>query len=382
MTKEVAIIGGSAAGFHTALLLAEKGSRVSLFEAEDQINHSSRTLIVTKYLQDLLGPVPKDTITNRIRHFELFTDGRFAKISLQHPDLVIDRSKLIRDLAAKAQAAGVEVLTGRSFLGLKPNGRKLAFNVSHNGDVEGHSAETLVAADGAFSKVARSAGWAMPVTVPLVQTIVDLPNDQSPDTTRVWFIPEETPYFFWLIPHSPTQGVLGLIGRDGMDEANATERLERFVEKKNLVPLELQSACIPVYRKWTPTRRKIGKSYVYLTGDAAGHVKVSTVGGIVTGFRGAMGVAESILDGGRSTKLRHLKRELDWHSLIRKLLNEFGQEDYSRLVDLLTASAKHTLGHITRDESRKLIWTLIIKQPRFLLLGLRSLLRTSLFSRR
>ena len=382
MTKEVAIIGGSAAGFHTALLLAEKGSHVSLFEAEDQIAPPSRTLIVTKCVQGLLGLVGEGAITNRIRHFELFTDGRFATISLQQPDLVIERSRLIRDLAAKAQAAGVEVLTGRSFLGLKPNGRKLAFNVSHNGDVEGHSAETLVAADGAFSKVARSAGWAMPVTVPLVQTIVDLPNDQSPDTTRVWFIPEETPYFFWLIPHSPTQGVLGLIGRDGTDEANAKECLERFVEKKHLVPLELQSARIPVYRKWTPVHRKIGEEgHVYLAGDAAGHVKVSTVGGIVTGVQGAMGVAEAILDGGRSTRLRKLKRELDCHNLIRKLLNGFNQEDYSRLVDLLTASTKHSLGHISRDEIRKLIWTLIIKQPRLLTLGFRSLLRTGLFSR-
>jgi len=382
MTKEVAIIGGSAAGFHTALLLAEKGCHVSLFETEDQIAPFSRTLIVTKYLQDFLGPVGEGVITNRIRHFELFTDGRFATISLQHPDLVIERSRLIRDLAAKAQAAGVEVLNGRSFLGLKPNDRKLAFNVSHNGDIEQHSAETLVAADGAFSKVARSAGWAMPVTAPLVQTIVDLPNDQSPDTTRVWFIPEETPYFFWLIPHSPTQGVLGLIGRDETDEANATECLERFVEKKNLVHLEVQAARIPVYRKWIPVHRKFGESHVYLTGDAAGHVKVSTVGGIVTGFQGAVGVAESILDGGRSTRLRKLKRELDSHSLIRKLLNGFSQEDYALLLDRLTVSTKHSLGRISRDECRKLIWTLIIKQPRLLLLGLRSLLRTGLFSRR
>ena len=374
MIKEIAIIGGSAAGFHTALLLAEKGSRVNLFEAEEQIPPPSRTLIVTKCMQDLLGPVVKGAIANKIRHFELFTDGRFATISLQNPDLVIERSRLISDLTAKAQATGVEVLTGRRFLGLKPNGRKLAFNVSHNGDVEEHSAETLVAADGVLSKVALSAGWAMPVTAPLVQTIVDLPNDQSPDTTRVWFIPEETPYFFWLIPHSPTQGVLGLIGRDGTDEANAKECLERFVEKKHLVPLELQSARIPVYRKWTPVHRKFGESHVYLVGDAAGHVKVSTTGGIVTGFQGAMGVAEAILDGGRSTRLRKLKRELDRHSLIRKLLNGFSQEDYSRLLDLLTASTKHCLSNITRDESKKLLWNLILRQPHLLLLGIRSLL--------
>jgi len=374
MTKEVTIIGGSTAGFFTAWLLAKQGSCVRLFEAEEQITLPSRTLIVTKCVQNLLGPMGKGSIVNKIHHFELFTDGRFATISLKQPDLVIERSRLIRDLAAKVQAAGVEVLTGRSFLGLKPNGRKLAFSVSHNGDVEEHSAETLVAADGALSKVARSAGWALPVTAPLVQTIVDLPNDQSPDTARVWFIPKESPYFFWLIPHSRTQGVLGFIGRDEADETDATECLERFVERKNLVPLEPQSAVIPVYRKWIPVHQKFEDSHVYLVGDAAGHVKVSTLGGLVTGFQGAEGVAESILNERLSPKLLSLRRELDRHRLIRKLLNGFTQEDYSHLLDLLTASTKHCLSNINRDESKKLLWNLILRQPRLLLLGIRPLL--------
>jgi len=48
-------------------------------------------------------------------------------------------------------------------------------------------------------------------TVPLVQAIVRLPKDCPPDTTRVWFVPDDTPYFYWLIPESAERGALGVI---------------------------------------------------------------------------------------------------------------------------------------------------------------------------
>src|SRR5207245_203225 len=117
-----------------------------------------------------------------------------------------------------------------------------------------------------------------------------------PDTTRVWFIPQDTPYFYWLIPESSTQGALGLIGagppvgpsahrplaergeenrkskiesRQSHDpptargeacvkaEVSSTRRLlERFIERLGLTPLEFQAARIPVYTGWVPVRRR------------------------------------------------------------------------------------------------------------------------------
>ena len=148
----------------------------------------------------------------------------------------------------------------------------------------------MVGADGATSRVARRAGWPPIETVPLVQAIVRFPKDYPPDTTRVWFVPDDTPYFYWLIPESPERAALGIIG-----EGHETARcLARFLEKKQMKPLEWQGARIPVYRRWVPVKRRVGKGEVYLVGDAAAQVKVTSVGGIVTGFRGALGVAHSI----------------------------------------------------------------------------------------
>ncbi len=121
-------------------------------------------------------------------------------------------------------------------------------------------------------------------------------------------------------------------------------------------------------------RRRIGNGDVYLVGDAAAQVKVSTVGGIVTGFRGALGVVQSILSGGPSEELRSLRRELETHRLIRRSMHHFQQRDYSRLVDLLNASARQSLANIHRDEATRLLWNVVRRQPRLLLLGLRGLL--------
>jgi flavin-dependent dehydrogenase len=113
---------------------------------------------------------------------------------------------------------------------------------------------------------------------------------------------------------------------------------------------------------------------VYLVGDAAGHVKVTTVGGIVTGFRGALGVTEAILNGGSSGKLHALRRELNTHLLIRKLIHGFTQAHYSHLVDLLNARARKDLEAHTRDEPSSLLFRICLHQPRLLLLGLRALM--------
>jgi len=139
-------------------------------------------------------------------------------------------------------------------------------------------------------------------------------------------------------------------------------------------PIEWQGARIPVYRKWVPVERRVGNGKVFLVGDAAAQVKVSTVGGIVTGFRGAQGVADALLGSDESNELRELRRELDTHWLIRKTLHHFQQKDYSHLVDLLNAATRESLGEIHRDQSTKLLWNVIRNQPRLALLGLRGLL--------
>ena len=368
---EVIVVGGSAAGLYTAAAVARGGRRVRVLESKPRFDPPDRTLIVTSHFRNQLGAAARESIINEIRRFELYTDGRSAQIALAKPDLIIERSRLIRGLAREAEASGAKLSFDTRFLGMGPNSSGLRLETETGGRREELHAASVVGADGATSRVARTAGWPPIETVPLMQAIVRLPKDCSADTTRVWFVPDDTPYFYWLVPESSERGALGVIGEQGSE---TKRRFERFLEKKHLEPLEWQGARIPVYRKWVPVRKRMGNGDVYLVGDAAAQVKVSTVGGIVTGFRGALGVAQSILQRGPSAELRALRRELSTHWLIRRTLHHFQQKDYSQLVDLLDATTRASLGQINRDESTRLLWNVIRRQPQLVLLGLRGLL--------
>ena len=369
--REVVVVGGSAAGLFTASRLARGGRPVRVLESKTQLEPAPRTLIVTDHFRSQLGASARESIVNEIRRFELFTDGRSAQIALKSPDLIIERSRLIPALAREAQQAGASLHFDTRFLGIGPNARGLRLEIESGGKRGELHVDSVVGADGAASRVARVSGWPAVETVPLVQAIVRLPKDCPPDTTRVWFVPDDTPYFYWLIPESAERGALGVIGEHGRDTKRC---FERFLEKKQLEPLEWQGARIPVYRGWVPVRRQIGNGQVYLVGDAAAQVKVSTVGGIVTGFRGALGVAQALLKNGKTQELRGLRRELGTHWMIRRALHHFQQRDYSQLVDLLDASTRESLGEINRDESTRLLWNVVRRQPRLVLLGLRGLL--------
>ena len=168
------------------------------------------------------------------------------------------------------------------------------------------------------------------------------------------------------------------MGSSASSGTDTKRRFERFLEKKNLEPLEWQGARIPVYRKWVPVRRRVGNGDVYLVGDAAAQVKVSTVGGIVTGFRGALGVARiDFAESAAARELDALRRELSTHWLIRRTMHHFQQTDYSKLVDLLNATTRASLGEINRDQSTQLLWNVLRRQPQLVLLGLRGLLMGS-----
>lgn len=380
MSREVAIVGGSAAGLFLARTFASRNLPVSVFEGAPSLDPDPRTLIVTSRMRDILGPLEQGSVVNEITHFELFTDGRSATVRLRRPDLVVERATLIKGLAESAKASGANVCVGRRFESLSTDGNRLALTVERaGGHAETVNVDVIVGADGASSRVARSAGWPAQPTVPLLQAVVKWPAHVPQDCVRVWFVPDDTPYFYWLIPESRERGVLGLIAEDG---SKVRADLERFLARQGLDAAELQAARVPLYTRWVPIHKKIGEGDVYLVGDACGQVKVTTLGGVVTGFRGALAVAEAVLGGGGQREARGLRHELDRHLLVRRVLHGFTQDDYSRLIDLLDTRARALLGECTRDEANQMLLRLCLRQPRLLLLAARALLTRTAFPAR
>ena len=132
--RKVAVIGGSACGFFTAALLARTGCSVEVLERSENLDPTPRTLIVTSHMRTLLGEVGERAVINEIRKFELFTDGRTAQVPLDRPDLIIERSRLIRGLAEQAQSQGAKVSFGNRFVSLESNGNGLRVGVARARD--------------------------------------------------------------------------------------------------------------------------------------------------------------------------------------------------------------------------------------------------------
>lgn len=363
---EIAVIGGSAAGLFTAYLLAREGKRVTLFDSNDVLHTASRTLITTSQLTEVLGFFPREAVVNEISRIDLFSPQRSVTIPMRRPDLVVERAAIVRLLARKALEAGVEIRSGCKFIDLEPGDKSVTVKIrdTRQNRVEEFQTATLIGADGTFSRVAKFANGNGHRTTPILQAIVKLPDGARANTTQVWFEPDDTPYFYWLIPESQSQAAVGFIADDGREAKN---KLERFLARRGLKPVEMQAARIPAYARSAQPRHRIAGADIYLIGDAAAQVKVTTVGGLVTGLRGAKAAAGAILgNAGHAKELKSLQRELSIHLLIRGVLNRFRSADYDRLLGLLNRRTVRLLGHYNRDQAARMLCRIFLAQPRFL----------------
>ena len=365
MKFDVVIIGASTAGLSAGECLALAGKKVGLFERQRELTPARRTLIVTPLLRKVLGTLPDHLVLHEIEVMEVAASTGELSIPLKEPDLIVERSSLTRWLASKFETAGGELFLDHRFKGFQENSDGLGIELqTSQGESTVVAKEVVIGADGVHSNVAGAAGIPKPNSLPIVQAEVTLPSDWNPSVTKVWFDTEETRFFFWLIPESPDKGVVGLIGDNGR---KARESLRRFLVHHNLEPKAYQAAQVALYSPRLKPWTRIGGTPVYLVGDAAGQVKVTTVGGTVSGFLGAQAAAQSVLSG-RSYRVQlwGVKRELNVHWLLRLLLDRLDNHGYDQLVSTVTPRVRNFLSRYDRDSMDPVVWRLPILEPRLL----------------
>ena len=377
--SQVVVVGASAAGLYTAWLLAKGGVPVLLLDQAERPGPPARTLIVTSRLRGVLDCIAEESIVNRTPGVQMFSPKASVAICLREPDLIVERATLIRLLARRAEAAGVEFLRGHRFLGLEPDhGGIYVHSESSTGQRVQLRTRVLIGADGAGSPVASAVGLDSHTMVFNLQATVNMPRAADAGVTQVWFEPELTRYFFWLIPESGERAVAGLIAND-RHQAHAS--LARFLAAHGLEPLGYQEAPVPLYNRRVSWRNFSG-ARVMLVGDAAAQVKVTTVGGLVTGLRGAQAAARAVLRGtGYGRQSSGLRRELDSHLWIRTVLNRFGPSEYDELLRLVSARTIKVLASRTRDEAGRVLALSLLSQPAFAGLAARCLLGMNAASR-
>ncbi|MCX7973838.1 MAG: NAD(P)/FAD-dependent oxidoreductase [Candidatus Aminicenantes bacterium] len=457
--KKVVIVGASSAGLFAAYLLAKEGHQVKVFEKSFQIGLPRRTLIVTNKFQEFLGIESEEVTINKIKYMKLSSNGKSVTIELKPPDLVIEREKLINLLAKKAEKEGAKIFPNREVISLNYNnqnprrdekkeqdGRSHKFDAKlivkfrnlQTGEIEEYFSDYLIGADGCHSVIRRiiankkingqREGWnlsdgqyeqmeefncetwqqikpnsfEMKAIFQIRVTWEKLKEVYfDPQVCEVWFEPEKTKYFFWLIPESAKIVTIGSIA-DSMAESKKI--LTNFLKEKrfnndNIQVIEEQAGLVPfpTSTKWFKLKSKDNfcnyyefsnqdkiKDYVtfrkkiFLVGDAAGEVKASTFGGVVSGLRGAKAVAETIL--GISSGMREynrLNRELLLHYRLRQILNYFRAKEYKKLLSYLEKNigVKRILSSYNRDEFSQALPLILRRNIFFILMALRIVAR-------
>jgi flavin-dependent dehydrogenase len=242
------------------------------------------------------------------------------------------------------------------------------------GENKNVSTDILVGADGALSAVSRAASQDGHRHAALLQARMRLPENISSHTVQVWFDSNQTKYFCWLIPESDEVAAVGLIAENTQ---KAEEALMTFLRQRQMEPIEFQSAMVPMHRFEFMGGPSSTDQNVFIVGDAAAQVKLTTVGGVVTGLHGSRALANAILDGRNYRKeLRGLKLELDLHLLIRNVLNRFDNEDYDQLIGIVDRKLKDILEEWDRDELAHSFLKLIWAEPRLITLGAKALFKS------
>jgi flavin-dependent dehydrogenase len=369
---DVIVVGASCAGLAAARALGDQGMRTLVLDSRHDFGTPERTWIVTPKLSEVAGCDIEPSVVHRTGVMELLANGTSRRVEFEHPDLVVERGALRKLLAREVERAGVEVRLGGRVQEVAVGSRGMAVRI-RNGVSARLTTRHLIGADGSRSVVAEAMGAAPQRTVPIVQARVELGDRYDPDVTRVWFDRARTRFFYWLIPESPTTGVLGLIAEK---PSNARQLLEVFLEEHGYRGEEYQGAMIPLHQPRRPIEWREGESRVLLVGDAAAHVKVTTVGGVVSGIWGAQAAARSLAGGSPYRReLRALHRELYLHDLVRWVMDRFHGRHYDLLLRLLNRELDLLLRTNNRDSMASKAWSLVRAQPRLFLLGLDAFVR-------
>ncbi|MFH0752472.1 MAG: NAD(P)/FAD-dependent oxidoreductase [archaeon] len=341
----ISIIGAGPVGSHAAYLLARKGYDVHVYEEHTKIGRPVQcTGIVTSEIAKIVD-VKKEFLVNTVNLARIYSpNGKFIEVKLSKPNLIIDREKFDKYLAAKAKKAGAKIHLGKKFEGIR-NGKIM---------VSGEEIKTdyLIGADGPNSLVSKSICDSKGKKVVGIQARVKKKID--PNVVEFWLGLGE---FAWLVPESNSVARVGLA-----DSRNVKEQFEKLLKKVGGKVLEKQGGIIPIY----DSARRIQKGRVMTIGDAAGQVKATTYGGLVPGLIAATELGKSI-DNYENNCNKRLKKELWLGMMMRKVLNKFSNEDYNQLVGYFTQNKiKKVLEEEDRDFPSRFLFKIIMKEPRLL----------------
>ena len=278
---DLLVVGAGPAGAVAARTAAEKGLRVLLVEAKENLGERCHC---AEWVPALLAlEVEIDSGVRRSRLSRLASRAGKSSAWADVSGLVLERKIWEKELALAAAKAGAEVRSGIRFHGWAGQGRALIKGSWGQGEI---TAGAVIAADGGLSRVAASLDLPRNPGVPAIQIEVD--SGPELDTGLVLFR-EDLFGYLWLFPKggSANLGLGGkILGKTGLEEMLAQWRAQAL-EEGLIGPSILRrgGGFIPV---GGPQEKICGEAAgvpVLLTGDAAGLTHPTTGAGIPQAVR-------------------------------------------------------------------------------------------------
>jgi digeranylgeranylglycerophospholipid reductase len=279
MGSDSLVVGAGPAGLLAAKEIASRGFSVKILEEHSRVGVPSHCagVVSIEGLRRIGVETSEKFIQNEIVGGLIYSpDGQCIKIRDTHPRAyVVDRAALDQHLAEMAMDAGAEIALGKRVEKLMLSEGRV---IGASGAGWTEEARLVVDAEGPSRRLLKYAGLINSKRAPLLGVNTDLICEIDPTMVEVWFGEQTAPGFFaWVIPTSDKKARVGLAAREG----DPTKLLDRFVKRRFSAithsPPRAGQVLVdgPISRTSFPG--------LLLVGDAAGHVKPTTGGGVVLG---------------------------------------------------------------------------------------------------
>lgn len=292
--RDVAIVGAGPAGIHAAFLLAQAGLDVVLLEAQSRIGDRA---ICSGVLGDEAFArfnLPTHPILADVRCIQAISPGgRILEHRAEAPlAQVIDKGEFNRALAERAMAAGVSMQLGCWVNSLEVHKHSVEIDFRSAAEGPGRlNAQLAIITTGVNGSLNRTLGLARPRQfLRALQAEITLPPNGHGGATRVYVGRGVAPGAFgWEIPLGNGRWRVGL-----MTEQNPEPYFTKLV---NRISPHIDISTLRVDRKGI-AQAPVGHCVadrVVAAGEAAGHIKTTTGGGIYYGLLSAELVADVVI---------------------------------------------------------------------------------------
>jgi len=340
MVFDLAVIGGGPAGLIAAREASRKGLDVILFEEDPEIGEPERCagLLNLAGLRRLSIPLSRKYVQNILSGAIFYVCGKSYVIDAQRPvAAVVNRKHFDQELARQAEKAGAQILCETRVKDVEKKMNSLMLRTT-SGDFH---ASWVIDAEGAGAMLLRKflgvctneSKW-----IPIIQLFVE-DHELDKRYAHIYFKKYLPDFFAYLIPIDQSFGKLGVASRG----INLEKCLHRFLAEEFPNVRILKEIRYVIYTGFPLDYLDFSKRFIPV-GDAAGHVKATTGGGVIMGglisMNIASAIAETVGNGNPTPFIENaiqIIRELRRIALLRTILQKIPQSLYGLFLGVASS---------------------------------------------